>query len=183
MTKLPAHFPLHLFVSDIGGDLHDERVARWAHKPPLRAAYAWHFQAIHTVAQFKATLRAGPSAWPGAYPLFFVCSDGACLCFACARSEFRQIAPSIVDKVNDGWRVIACLTNWEDTALACGHCSEAIPSAYGEDGSDDDGGSTVPNPVPPVAPAPPAPPVKPAPAPEPAAKPAVRFKAPSSVEW
>jgi hypothetical protein len=35
-------------------------------------------------------------------------------------------------KVNDGWRVVACDTNWEDGELYCDHSGERIESAYAE---------------------------------------------------
>jgi hypothetical protein len=36
------------------------------------------------------------------------------------------------NKVNDGWRVVACDTNWEDASLYCDHSGERIESAYAE---------------------------------------------------
>ena len=74
-----------------------------------------------------------PYAWPGGYPIFFVTDDGGCLCKNCARSEWRNIAQSMIDNVNDGWNVTATEVNWEDTDLFCSNCSDPIESAYGGD--------------------------------------------------
>lgn len=83
--------------------------------------------------QFRQTLRAGPYAWPGGYPILLICDDGGVLCFDCARSEARQIIRSIRDRVNDGWRVIGSDIHWEGPDEYCAHCGKAIPSAYGND--------------------------------------------------
>lgn len=82
---------------------------------------------------FRDALRHGPYAWPGGYPLFFVCDDGGALCFECAHAERRQILESIAYALRDGWRVSAVMVNWEDETLCCDHCSQRIASAYGED--------------------------------------------------
>ena len=86
---------------------------------------------INSVAEYKAILRNGPYAWPGGYPLFLLCDDGGTLCYACGKKEVRQIFSAIADKRRDGWRVVACDANWEDTELTCDHCGKAIELAYG----------------------------------------------------
>lgn len=75
-------------------------------------------------------------AWPGGYPLFLICSDGAALCCDCGRRQYRQIAYSIMHKINDGWRVTAADVNWEDPNLYCDHCNKPIESAYAGHNSD-----------------------------------------------
>jgi hypothetical protein len=122
----------HLFVSDCDGALYDTRADGWSRSPPLRPLYRYHKREIRTVAEFKATLRAGPAAWPGGYPLYFITSDGAALSFESARAEFRLIADSIQGGHSDGWRVVACDINFEDSTLVCDHSGERIESAYGE---------------------------------------------------
>lgn len=119
--------PAHLFVSSCDGALHDTREQDW-HKKPLRQRFRFHHTAIHTMTEFKATLRAG--AWPGGYPLYLICSDGAALCFKCARKEVRNILEAIDRKDGSGWRVVACDINYEDCDLHCEHCSKPIESAY-----------------------------------------------------
>jgi hypothetical protein len=84
------------------------------------------------IREFKQSLRSGPYAWPGGYPLYFVCDDGGSICCDCARKELRNIASAINANRNDGWRVIGQDVNWEDTELHCDHCNKQIESAYGE---------------------------------------------------
>lgn len=86
---------------------------------------------IQTPAQFGKAL-SQPYAWPGGYPLFFITSDGAALCFKCAKKEGRRITDSIRTNCRDGWKVEAVDVNWEDTECFCDHCSQPIESAYGE---------------------------------------------------
>ena len=80
----------------------------------------------------KNALRAGPYAWPGGYPCYFITSDGAALSFDAVRQEIRQVIWSMRHGVNDGWRVVAVDVNWEDPDLTCEHTGKPIPSAYGE---------------------------------------------------
>jgi hypothetical protein len=72
-------------------------------------------------------------AWPGGYPLFIVCNDGACLCTDCAKKEFNQIAHDTVKGWKTGWNAIGADINWEDTSLYCDNCGKQIESAYGEE--------------------------------------------------
>ncbi len=94
---------------------------------------AYHHQSIDSGLQFRETLRAGPYAWPGGYPIVLICSDGAVLCFDCARAEARVIIRSIRDNARDGWRVIGADIHWEGPDEECAHCGKGIPSAYGSD--------------------------------------------------
>lgn len=128
MTKTPAH----LFEAE--GHLFDTRRDDWSKSAPLRPHYRETFETIATVSQFKATLRAGGYAWPGGYPLYFVCSDGGALSFDAARQEFKQIIEAIGQggRRND-WAVVGCTINWEDTHLHCEHTGKPIPSAHGDD--------------------------------------------------
>ena len=117
----------HFMTSESDGGLYDTRAANWATLPPLRPAYARHFGAIETVAQFKATMRAGGYAWPGGYALALLTSDGGALCFDCARAEARNVIHSIRHDICDGWRVVACgdVDN-ADSATHCDHCAAHI---------------------------------------------------------
>lgn len=85
----------------------------------------------YTISDFRRDIRA-PYAWPGGYPRYFFTSDGAALSFQAARDSRRAILESIRDRAADGWRVIGCAINWEDSALRCDHTGRAIESAYGE---------------------------------------------------
>lgn len=119
----------HFFVSSCDGALHDTRDTNWSSNP-LRANFSRTHATINTVADLKATLRAGAYAWPGGYPMYLITSDGAALSFTAARDEFHQIAWSIQHKVNDGWRVVGCDINYEDNDLFCDHTGEPIEAAY-----------------------------------------------------
>lgn len=131
-TETTSHeLPSHFFVSDTDGALHDTRHQNW-HEKPLRSKYRYTFRKISTVAELKATLRAGEYAWPGGYPLYFTTSDGAALSFESVWSNLRSVFDSIRAKCSDGWRVIGCDVNWEDADLHCEHSGKRIPSAYAD---------------------------------------------------
>lgn len=87
--------------------------------------------APYTIADFRRDVRA-PYAWPGSYPRFFLTSDGAALSFKAAKERRREILESIRDDSRDGWRVVGCDVNWEDSSLTCDHTGEPIESAYGD---------------------------------------------------
>lgn len=130
--------PDHLFVADDGA-LYDTRMPEWSSKP-LRRNYSSGMRDIASVADFKAALRAGAFTSVGGYPLYFICRDGGVISFETARSEFRNIADSIMNDCHDGWRVTACDINYEDNHLHCEHSGKLIPSAYGtsEESNDDE---------------------------------------------
>ena len=72
-------------------------------------------------------------AWPGGYPLFVVTHDGAALCPACVKKEWRNIVSAALDDArSSGWLPAAHDINWEDGDLFCDNCSQRIPSAYAE---------------------------------------------------
>jgi hypothetical protein len=91
---------------------------------------------IETVHDFRRAIRSGPYAWPGGYPVYFICSDGGALSFAAARDNRRAILEAIASRSRDGWRVVASDINFEDTELVCDHTGQRIESAYGEDSAD-----------------------------------------------
>lgn len=80
-------------------------------------------------------------AWPGGYPLYFVCEDDGVLCPNCVsenrslinRAAIRQCELSCDDTQ---WRVVATDVNYEDTSLYCDNCRKRIESAYAEDSAD-----------------------------------------------
>lgn len=124
--------PSHLFVSSTDGGLYDCRIADWHQLPALRAPFSRHFTRIRTVAEFKACLRAGQSTDLGGYPLYFITSDGAAISFEGARANLRSIMDSIQTSASDGWRVVACEINCEDTELLCDATGKPIACAYGD---------------------------------------------------
>ncbi len=88
---------------------------------------------IDTINQFRAAVRHGKYAWPGGYPTFFLCDDGATLCHDCAKSERRNILEAIANDIHDGWRIVGMDINYEDNEMHCDNCNKQIESAYGED--------------------------------------------------
>jgi hypothetical protein len=89
---------------------------------------------IRTVKDFKVALRTGPYAWPGGYPLYFLCSDGEALSFTAARQNAKLIMQAVKHQDRTGgWLVEAMDINYEDTDLYCVHTNERIESAYGEE--------------------------------------------------
>lgn len=88
---------------------------------------------INSISDFRKAVRNGAYAWPGGYPLYFICDDGGGLCPSCVKKERRNILESIAHKQHDGWRVVAIEINYEDTHMHCEHCGEDIESAYGEE--------------------------------------------------
>jgi hypothetical protein len=87
------------------------------------------------VEEFNAALEAGPYAWPGGYPQYFITRDGAALSFQAAIDNADLIRESIADDCNDGWQVVAIDVNWEDADLYCDHTNARIESAYAEEDS------------------------------------------------
>jgi hypothetical protein len=86
-----------------------------------------------TIDQFRETLEAGPYAWPGGYPRYFIMADGEALSFAAAVECRPQIEDSLRGiNPDNNWTPMAVDINWEDTALVCAHTGKAIESAYGE---------------------------------------------------
>jgi hypothetical protein len=95
---------------------------------------------IETREDFDRYLSAGPWAWPGGYPLFFIMSDLEALSFGAAIENADRIREAIdakdTDRWND-WNVIGVDVNWEDPLLFCCHkTTHRIPSAYAEDKED-----------------------------------------------
>ena len=88
---------------------------------------------IRTVNEFRAALEAGKWAWPGSYPVYFICADGEALSFEAAEANKMLIENAIRDRDSDDWRVIGYEVNWEDPCLFCAHTNERIESAYAED--------------------------------------------------
>jgi hypothetical protein len=89
-----------------------------------------HTMLINSVSDFRKAIHHGPYAWPGAYPYYFITSDGAALSFKAAKQERRNILEAIHTHTSNGWRIVAIEINWEDSSLLCDHTNERIESAY-----------------------------------------------------
>ena len=83
----------------------------------------------YTIQQFSKDLEQ-PYAWPGGYPRYFITNDGVALSYDAARENRQIIEQSISEGCNDGWQVVACEINWEDSSLTCDHTNKPIESAY-----------------------------------------------------
>lgn len=86
---------------------------------------------INTVEEFDAVLANGAWAWPGGYPIYFLCYDGEALSFEAAEENAELVRSAIKDKDrHSGWFVVAHEINWEDTEMYCSHTNELIECAY-----------------------------------------------------
>lgn len=89
-----------------------------------------------TKEEFLAELEAGPYAWPGGYPKYFLAADGGAISFEAAQENKDLIlaeCSNLDPRTWDGWKVIGVDINWEDEDLHCAHTGKPIPSAYGSD--------------------------------------------------
>jgi len=69
-------------------------------------------------------------AWPGGYPVFYICADGGILCPECVDSE-RELVDA-ADQSDKQWLIVAQEINYEDNSLFCDNCSNRIESAYAD---------------------------------------------------
>ena len=86
----------------------------------------------NTTRELKTAIRQGPYAWPGGYPMYMVCQDGAALCWDCVKENLKEILQAVRDQDRSGWNIDCSDINWEDTDMRCDHCNQQIESAYGE---------------------------------------------------
>lgn len=114
----------NFFLSD-NGDL-----LRTSDCAVIRPGYQRHYGHIDSGLKLRATLRAGPYAWPGGYPLYLVMNDGDALCFDCGRKEFKCIARDMRDGLGNGWTVAGTDINWADQNCYCSQCGGHIAPAY-----------------------------------------------------
>ena len=113
----------HFMTSECDGGLYDTRLPNWSEKP-IREKYNWTHSRISEVSELKATLRAGQYTFPGGYLLALSTSDGACICFECARKEFANIIDSIAKDISDGWKIDGCfIADHVEDHLSCDHCN------------------------------------------------------------
>lgn len=92
---------------------------------------------LFTAEQFSHALSIsqGGWTWPGAYPVYFIMSDGEALSWQSAKENEAIICEAIESGSDCGWRVVAADINYEDPALFCCHSNKRIESAYAEDES------------------------------------------------
>ena len=114
---------MHQFTASDGSLVRDGQT--------LRQNYACTHREIKTGADLRATLRAGPFAWPGGYPLFLLTNEGDTLSFAAAFERIEEETRAI--RLGERSRIVACDVNWEDPDMLCAHLGHQIPSAYKPD--------------------------------------------------
>jgi hypothetical protein len=87
-----------------------------------------------TSEMFLEQLELGEYAWPGAYPKFFIMSDGEPLSFDAAKDNKDLILEAYAnDDRRDSWFVQGVSINWEDHTMLCCHTGKRIAPAYGDD--------------------------------------------------
>jgi hypothetical protein len=79
-------------------------------------------------------------AWPGGYPLFYMTTDGGCLCPTCAN---ENVDLTLTD--DPQWGIKLVDINWEDKGLFCDNCQKPIESAYGNDDEGEEDGNPEEN--------------------------------------
>lgn len=72
-------------------------------------------------------------AWPGGYPMFAFCRDGAVLSHDAVRDNYRIIRQAMVRGNDPQWDIVAIDINWEDQGMCCAHTGTKIEAAYGDD--------------------------------------------------
>ena len=88
---------------------------------------------INNTKELKDALRAGPYAWPGGYPTYFIAADCEPLCHDCVKNNFKQVIyETYRPRQGDMFRVVGQEINYEDTDLHCAHCEKQIEASYGE---------------------------------------------------
>lgn len=120
---------LHSFSGNLyrdNGNLSETRLTL------VRENYDKPHRTIETVSDVKSALRYGDYSDVGGYPLFFITSDGAALSFESVRENFYEVCYSIRNNIDNGWRIVAVDTNYEDTELYCNHSGDQIACAYAE---------------------------------------------------
>jgi hypothetical protein len=82
------------------------------------------------IKQLKEAIR-HPYAWPGGYEISAVMNDGASLCMACCRDNFRNIVDSTNKQIRDGWQLEAVDVIWEGDCR-CEQCGKNL-AVYEDD--------------------------------------------------
>jgi hypothetical protein len=117
------------FFINSNGDLFDTRKAGWSGEA-LRKGYKFLYSDIETLSQVKACLRHGALTEMGGSPVYFITSDNCALSFEAASEEFYQVSWDFINDASTGWRIVACVVNYEDAWLLCEHSGKSIPCVY-----------------------------------------------------
>ena len=85
--------------------------------------------------ELREAVRQGNWAWPGAYPLSFLCADGEVLHPETVRKNYKRVLRAVKynAKTCDQWRVVALEINYEDVDCYDVHNGRKIESSYGDE--------------------------------------------------
>ncbi len=97
----------------------------------VREKFEYHHREITNGKELCATLRAGPYAWPGGYPLFIGDSSGEVAHFECVKENLSSIIYDL--RHTNRFGPMYCEINYENSDLYCDCCGKKIESAYGDD--------------------------------------------------
>jgi len=93
----------------------------------VRKDIAKHYREIDSINKLKSCLRAGEYTSVGMYRLFFVTSDGADLSFSSVLDNLQSIYYSMMNDINDGWKIIGLSSVAEcDNEVYCDHSNELL---------------------------------------------------------
>jgi len=93
----------------------------------VRKDVAKHYRQIDSINKLKSCLRAGEYTFPGGYRLFFITNDGACLSFSSVLDNLQSIYYSMMNDINDGWKIIGLESVAEcDEEVYCDHSNELL---------------------------------------------------------
>lgn len=68
-------------------------------------------------------------AFPGGYPLYYLCADCGVLCPGCVNANLGLIQEASTSN-DKQWLVVDAGINYQDDVLSCDNCNKLIPSAY-----------------------------------------------------
>jgi len=73
-------------------------------------------------------------AWPGGYPLLYVCGDNEVVCPECANGENDAEEFNTSQPIGDDpqWDIWTYYIHYEGPPEFCAHCNKEIESAYGD---------------------------------------------------
>lgn len=88
---------------------------------------------IRNLHHLQRVLAAGPYAWPGGYPLYFVMADCEPMSFEAVAVNKGEVFAAFEEGGDDAWRPVFVQINWESTDLYCAHTGMQIEAAYVEE--------------------------------------------------
>ena len=93
----------------------------------VRKDVAKHYREIDSINKLKSCLRAGEYTCVGMYRLFFITDDGASLSFSSVLDNLQSIYYSMMNDINDGWKIIGLSSIEEcDEEIYCDHSNELL---------------------------------------------------------